>query len=91
VIVLVPAVTPVTNPVVLTVATVGVLEVQVTSVVSSVRFSVSPLVPATPKRTNWLCWPEEVSDTLDGVNVKDVTCSTAPAETVNVPMPVITA
>jgi hypothetical protein len=81
----------VTNPVALTVATVGVAEVQVTLVVSPVRFSVSPLVPATPKRTNWLVWPEEVRGTLEGVIDRDVTCSTAPAETVNVPMPVMTA
>jgi hypothetical protein len=58
--------------------------------VSAVRFSVSPLVPATPNKINWLGCPDAVSDTVDGVKLKDVTCSTAPAETVNVAMPVIT-
>jgi len=41
--------TPVTNPVALTVATVGVLEVHVT-LGELVRFSVKPDDPATPNR-----------------------------------------
>ena len=85
----VPPVTAVTSPVVLTVATVGVLEVHVT-LGELVRLLVTPVVPETPSKIIWLVCPEAVSDTDDGEIVKDVYCSAAPADTVRVATPVTT-
>jgi hypothetical protein len=82
-------VTAVTSPVALIVATVGVPELHVTFG-ELVRFSVSPLEPATPRRTSWLVWPEAVRDKLDGSSEREVYCSEAPAETVKVASPVTT-
>ena len=84
-----PEFTPVTNPVALTVATVGMLELQVTCV-ELVRFVVRPVVPATPKRTSWLVWPDALSESPDGKSVSEVTSSEAPAVTVRVATPLTT-
>ena len=81
--------TPVTSPVLLTVATVGVLEVHVTFG-ELVRFSDKPVDPGTPSRVSWLVWPEDVKDRLDGTSVREVTCSAAPPLTVKVAIPVTT-
>jgi hypothetical protein len=57
----IPGLTPAASPVELTVATVGMLELQV-RLGESVTFICSVVVPTVPSAMNWAVWPDAESD-----------------------------
>jgi len=89
VIVVVPTLKPVANPVALTVATDGMLELHVIWL-ELVTFVCRPVVPEVPSAINWPVWPDADSASDPGVIATAVYFSVVPPDTVNVAYPATT-
>ncbi len=89
VIVVEPTLTPVANPVALTVATVGMLELQVICG-ELVTFVSRPVAPDVPSAMNWPVCPDADSACALGVMATAVYFSVVPPDTVNEAVPVTT-
>ena len=88
-IVLEPALTPVTSPEAETVATVAILEVQL-RLDELLTSLCSPELPDVPSAINWPVWPDAESDSVAGVMASAVSGSAVPPVTVKVAVAVTT-